>query len=136
MLDGRFSNVPHVPRAQAYFDSSATVQNPVEVFERYRQTLGHTWSFHFGGARRAIVTTKPETIEALLVERKNKYQKSDVQVKYMVEFQGEGLVNLHGPAWHRQRQVVARGFQPSRLDQTLPGQVALLDELLPERQPE
>ena len=130
MFDGRFSNVPHVPRAEAFFDGPGMVENPVSVFERYRATLGPTWSFHFGGARRAIVTTKPEFIETLLTARKDRYFKSDIQVKYMVEFQGEGLVNIHGDAWHRQRQVVAKGFQPSRLSAALPIQIGVLDELL------
>jgi cytochrome P450 len=130
MLDGRFSNVPHVPRAEALFDAPGMVENPIAVFERYRASLGPTWSFHFGGARRAIVTTKPALIEALLTARKDRYFKSDIQITYMVEFQGEGLVNLHGDAWHRQRQVVAKGFQPSRLSETLPSQREVLEELL------
>jgi cytochrome P450 len=130
MLDGRFSNVPHVPRAEAFFDSPGMVENPVAVFERYRAALGPTWSFHFGGARRAIVATTPEFIETLLTARKDRYCKSDIQVKHMVEFQGEGLVNLHGDAWHRQRQVVAKGFQPSRQSAALPVQAEILDELL------
>jgi cytochrome P450 len=130
LTDGRFSNVPHVARADAFFDARRMVENPVAVFERYRASLGHTWSFHFGGARRAIVSTKPEFIETLLVERKDKYQKSDIQVKYMVEFQGEGLVNIHGDAWHRQRQVVAKGFAPSRMAEVLPTQVEVLDALM------
>lgn len=130
MFEGRFSNTPHVPRASAFFDSPGMIRNPVEVFEKYREELGPTFSFHFGGARRSIVTTDPDFIAQLLMKHRAKYQKSDIQVKYMVEFQGEGLVNIHGDAWRRQRKLVAQGFQSSRLAELLPIQIELLDELL------
>ncbi|MEL6345772.1 MAG: cytochrome P450 [Myxococcota bacterium] len=130
MLDGRFSNAPHVPRASAFLDSGQMIRDPVSVFEKYRAQLGPTFSFHFGGARRAIVSTDPDVIAHVLKKNRENYQKSDIQVKYMVEFQGEGLVNIHGDAWKRQRKLVAQGFRADRLSELLPVQIALLDELM------
>lgn len=130
MFEGKFTNAPHVPRAQAFLDSREMVRNPVQVFEKYRKALGPTFAFHFGGARRSIVTTNPALIEHALRVNRGNYEKSDIQVERMVEFQGKGLVNSHGPAWFRQRRLVAKGFQPNRLASVLPIQQEVLNGLL------
>ncbi|MEZ4461967.1 MAG: cytochrome P450 [bacterium] len=130
MFDGKFTNLPHVPRGHAFLDSRDMVRNPVEVFEKYRAELGPTFSFHFGGARRSIVSTDPEFIQHVLLENRDNYEKSDIQVERMVEFQGKGLVNSHGEAWFRQRRLVAKGFRPKRLADVLPIQQEVLDDLM------
>lgn len=130
MLDGKFTNAPHVPRGQALWDSRDMVRNPVEVFEKYRAELGHTFTFHFGGARRAVVSTDPALIQHVLLDHRDSYEKSDIQVERMVEFQGKGLVNSHGEAWFRQRRLVAKGFRQKRLAQVLPTQQDVLSDLM------
>ena len=130
MLTGRFTTLPHVPRASAFLDSRQMIRNPVSVFEKYRKELGPTFSFHFGGARRSVVTTDPEIIAQVLLHNRERYQKSDIQAERMVEFQGEGLVNIHGEAWRRQRLLVAQGFRRRRLANLLPLQIELLEDLL------
>ena len=123
-------HVPQVSRLSAFLDSRDMVRNPVEVMEKYRTSLGHTFTFHFGGARRAVVSTDPEFIAVILKEHRDKYRKSDIQTRHMVEFQGEGLVNIHGDAWLRQRKLVAQGFRPKRLGELLPMQEEVLDHLM------
>ena len=130
MLKGTITNAPHVPRGQAFLDSRDMIRNPVEVFEKYRASLGHTFSFHFGGTRPSIVSTDPEFIQHVLQGNRDNYQKSDIQVERMVEFQGKGLVNSHGAAWLRQRRLLARGFQADRLAARLPMQQDVLDDLM------
>ena len=130
MISGRFTNAPHVPRARAFLDSSDMIQNPVQVFERYRASLGHTFTFHFGGARRTVVSTNPEFIEHVLRGKRENFHKSDIQVERMVEFQGKGLVNSHGEAWLRQRRLIARGFQADRMKSLFPMQAEVLAEIM------
>jgi cytochrome P450 len=130
ILNGSFSSAPHMARSRAFRDSSAMIENPVAVMERYRKELGPTFTFHFGGAQRAVVSTEPEFIEQVLKQHREKYRKSDIQTKHMVEFQGEGLVNLHGEAWLRQRKLVAQGFRPERLAEMLPLQQEILSQLM------
>ncbi len=130
LLNGKFSDVPHIPRKRAFLDSSNMIENPVAVMERYRKELGPTFSFHFGGAQQAVVSTEPEFLEVVLKHNKDMYVKSDIQTKHMVEFQGEGLVNIHGQAWLRQRKLVAQGFRPKRLADMLPMQFEILDQLM------
>ena len=119
MFAGNFANAPHVPRARAFVDSRDMTRNPVEVFERYRADLGETFTFHFGGAKRSVVSTNPAFIEHVLRLNQDNFRKSDIQVERMSEFQGVGLVNIHGDQWRRQRRLLARGFQPSRLKELL-----------------
>lgn len=121
---------PHVPRLRAFLDSGDMIQNPVEVFERYRKELGHTFTFHFGGARSTVVSTNPDFIEHVLRTNRDNFNKSDIQVERMVEFQGKGLVNSHGASWLRQRRLVARGFQPQRMADLFPMQAELLADML------
>lgn len=128
MLGDPITNAPHVPRATAFLDARDMVRNPVEVLEKYRQELGSTFTFHFGGARRAVVSADPEFLQRVLKGNRDNYEKSDIQTARMVEFQGSGLVNIHGQDWLRQRKLMARGFSPQRLAELLPIQQAVLAE--------
>ncbi|MGE4612639.1 MAG: cytochrome P450 [Paracoccaceae bacterium] len=128
MLGNLSTKVPHVPRWTAFIDAQDMVRNPVEVLEKYRQDLGPTFTFHFGGARRAIVSTDPEFIQHVLKGNRGNYKKSDIQTDRMVEFQGTGLVNIHGKPWLRRRKLMARGFNAQRLSEMLPVQQMVLDE--------
>ena len=130
MFNGRISNAPHVPRGRAFRDSRDMIRNPVEVFERYRARLGPTFTFHFGGAKGALVSSDPAFIQHVLRGNRDNFEKSDIQVERMVEFQGKGLVNSHGEAWLRQRRLLAQGFRPGRLAELLPLQQDVLRELL------
>ena len=130
MFEGRISNAPHVPRGRAFLDSGDMIRNPVAVFERYRARLGPTFTFHFGGAKAAMVSSDPAVVEHVLRGNRDNYEKSHIQVERMVEFQGKGLVNSHGDAWLRQRRLLAEGFRASRLAQLLPMQQDVLQELM------
>jgi cytochrome P450 len=105
-------------------------QNPVDVFERYRARLGHTFTFHFGGARRTVVSTDPEFLEHVLKGNRENCHKSDIQVERMVEFQGKGLVNSHGGEWLRQRRLIAGGSKTKRMKSLFPMQRDVLADLM------
>ncbi len=130
MLTGRFTNAPHIARLRAIRDSRAMVRDPIAVFETYRAELGATFSVHFGGVRPAIVTTDPAVIEHVLRVNRDGYVKSEIQVERMVEFQGRGLVNIHGEEWMRQRKLLAQGFKPPHLAKLLPMQQEVLHDLM------
>ena len=131
MLGDPITNVPHVPRRTAFLEASHMVRNPVEVLEKYRRLHGETFSFHFGGARRAVVSTNPEILHHVLKANRDNYEKSEIQTARMVEFQGTGLVNLHGQDWLRQRKLIARGFAVRRLAELLPLQQSVLADRIP-----
>jgi len=120
MFTNRITNVPHIPRHIAFADSRDMIRNPIEVFERYRARLGHTFTFHFGGAKPAIVSTHPDFIQHILKKNHQNYHKSDIQVKRMGEFQGQGLLNSHGEYWLRQRRFLQRGFKRDHIAALLP----------------
>lgn len=130
MFQRSTGNAPHVNRARAFLDSRDMTRNPVAVFEKYRARLGPTFAFHFGGVRPALVSSDPVVIEHVLRGNRNNYEKSDIQVKRMVEFQGQGLVNSHGDAWLRQRKLLAQGFRPGHLAKLLPIQQDVLQDLM------
>jgi cytochrome P450 len=123
-------SVPRVPRGRTIFDARAMVRNPVAVLESYRAHFGPTFAFHFAGVKRAMATTDPVVIEHVLRTNRDNYEKSHIQVERMVEFQGRGLVNIHGEEWLRQRRVVAQGFKPNHLAKLLPLQQDVLRELM------
>ena len=132
MADRGFTNAPHVHRARALLDSREMARDPVAVFERYRARLGATFTLHFGGVTPAVVTTDPTVVEHVLRGNRGNYEKSHIQVERMVEFQGRGLVNIHGEAWLRQRRLLAQGFKAGHLARLLPVQQDVLDDLLRE----
>ncbi|MGH1366470.1 MAG: cytochrome P450 [Calditrichia bacterium] len=120
MFTNRITNVPYIPRLSAFADSRDMIRNPIEVFERYRARLGHTFTFHFGGAKPAIVSTHPDFIQHVLKKNHQNYHKSDIQVKRMGEFQGQGLLNSHDEYWLRQRRFLQRGFKRDHISALLP----------------
>jgi len=130
MLEGRITNVPHVPRKEAFLDSGNMVKNPVQIFEKYRARLGPTFSFHFGGAKRTIVSADPAFIQHILKDNHRNYEKSDIQVKRMAEFQGQGLLNSHGDFWFKQRRLLSHGFSRTHLTNLLPLQAQVLKEFM------
>ncbi|MEN9581547.1 MAG: hypothetical protein RJA70_4556 [Pseudomonadota bacterium] len=130
MFEGRISTAPHVPRGRAVLDARAMVRNPVAVFEKYRATLGPTFTVHFGGVKPSLVSTDPIVVEHVLKGNRDNYEKSDIQVERMVEFQGKGLVNSHGEVWLRQRKLLAQGFKSGHLTKLLPMQQDVLQELM------
>ena len=130
MFSGKLSNLPHVHRFRALADSRGMVRNPVEVFERYRKRLGATFTVHFGGVKPSVVTTDPVVLEHVLKTNRDNYVKSHIQVERMVEFQGRGLVNIHGEEWMRQRRLIAQGFKHNHLAKLLPMAQDVLAELM------
>ena len=130
MLEGKITNVPHIPRKKAFLDSGDMVKNPVHVFEKYRAELGPTFTFHFGGSRKTIVSANPVFIQHVLKDNARNYEKSDIQVKRMAEFQGKGLLNSHGDFWFRQRRLLSHGFNRTHLTTLLPLQAQVLEEFM------
>ena len=130
MLKGTISNAPHVPRGRAFLDARAMVRNPLTVFERYRRELGPTFTVHMGGGRPAIVSSDPDFAQHVLQKNAGNYQMSDIRVKRMAEFQGQGLLNSHGEAWLKKRRFLGRGFSPSRLAELVPRQERVIRESL------
>jgi cytochrome P450 len=130
MFEGRISNAPHVPRARAVLDARGMLRNCIEVFENYRARLGPTFTVHFGGVIPAVVTSDPVVIEHVLRANQANYEKSFIQARRMVEFQGAGVVNIHGDAWVRQRKLLAQGFKPNYLAKLLPMQRDVFAELM------
>ncbi|SVB71127.1 uncharacterized protein METZ01_LOCUS223981, partial [marine metagenome] len=106
------------------------VQNPIEVIEAYRRKLGPTFTFYFGGMRRTIISADPAFIKHVLQDNQANYHKSDIQVKRMGEFQGQGLLNSHGDHWLRQRRFLSMGFTRSRLRELWPLQCEVLQHFM------
>ena len=130
MFEGRISNTPHVHRGRAVLDARGMLRNCIEVFENYRARLGPTFTVHFGGVIPAVVTADPVVIEHVLRGNQDNYEKSFIQAERMVEFQGAGVVNIHGEAWLRQRKLLAQGFKPNYLAKLLPMQRDVFEELM------
>ena len=130
MLEGKITNAPHIHRARALLDSRALMRNPIQVFEKYRKELGKTFTFHFAGVKRAIVSTDPDFIQHVLHKNQANYRKSHIQVKRMREFNGHGLHNSHDERWLSMRRHLAKGFLTNRLKKMMPIQLEVMDEAM------
>lgn len=121
---------PKIPIIESFLDTREMVKNPVQVFEKYRERLGPTFEFRFGGMRKTIVTADPEFLKYVLKDNNDNYHKSHIQVKRFVEFQGVGLTNSHGDYWLKQRKLLSMGFTRSRLAEMLPVQLKVLNDFM------
>ena len=130
MSNNHTTNNPGISRAEAFLKSKDLLKNPIDVFEKYRKTLGPNFTFYFGGVKKAIITADPDFIKHILKDNNANYNKSDIQVKRMAEFQGTGLLNSHGDYWLRQRKLLSMGFTRSKLVSLLPLQIDILSEFM------
>lgn len=130
MSDNQPGNLPKVSRLESFLDSRDMVKNPIHIFEKYRNEHGANFMFHFGGAKRTFVTSDPPVVQHILKDNNSNYNKSDIQVKRMAEFQGLGLLNSHGEYWFKQRRLLSKGFSNSHLTKIFPYQVEVLKEFL------
>ena len=119
-----------ISRIESFVDSKDMVKNPIEVIEEYRGKLGPTFTFYFGGMKRTVLSADPEFIKHVLKDNQANYHKSDIQVKRMGEFQGQGLLNSHGDHWLRQRRFLSMGFSRSRLKELWPLQLEVLNQFM------
>lgn len=124
------TKIPGISITESFMDTKDMVKNPVGVFEEYRKKLGPTFSFYFGGTKRTIVTADPDFLQYVLKDNNSNYNKSHIQVKRFVEFQGVGLTNSHGDYWLRQRKLLSMGFTRSRLTEILPIQIQVLNDFM------
>ena len=106
------------------------IRHPLAVFEKYRREFGPTFTMHLGGAKPAIVSTSPTFVHHALQTNRANYRMSDIRVKRMAEFQGQGLLNSHGDAWLRKRRFLSLGFRRDRLGTLLPLQQEVLEDLM------
>jgi cytochrome P450 len=108
--------IPAVSRFRCFADSRAMFQNPVQILSRYHEIFGDTFRLYLGGLKEAIVTTDPAIIQQVLKTNAENYQKSEIQVKRMGHFLGNGLLTTHGEAWRNQRRLIQKGFDRKQLD--------------------
>ena len=96
-MAGKKNNTsPHISRIESFIDSKDMVENPIDVIEQYREKLGPTFAFYFGGMKRTILSADPAFIKHVLKDNQANYHKSDIQVKRISEFQGHGHLNSNG----------------------------------------
>ncbi|MCY7423176.1 MAG: cytochrome P450 [Chitinophagaceae bacterium] len=106
---------PAIPRWRSLMDSKAMIKNPVAIFSKYAAEGKETFTFHFGGIQKAIVTSNPAIIQHVLKTNYENYHKSDIQVKRMAHFLGKGLLTSHGKEWLIKRRLIQQGFHKERL---------------------
>jgi cytochrome P450 len=126
MYKNPITHTPGISRTETILKSRDFLKNPIKVFEEYREKLGANFTFFFGGTKRTIVTADPDFIKYILKDNNANYNKSDIQVERMAEFQGVGLLNSHGDYWLRQKRLLSMGFTRSKLSSLLPLQIDML----------
>ncbi len=124
------SGIPQVPRFKAFLDSGRMKNNPVNIFWEYNKILGKTFSFHFGGLKKAVVTTDADLIQYILKDHYENYQKSEIEMKRMVHFLGKGLLTTHGKYWLTQRRLIQQGFHKNQLAAMTQGMHGIMNDSL------
>lgn len=122
--------IPTIPRHRTFMESSKMVENPIDRFHTYMTELGETYSFHFGGVQKVIVTTNPTVIQHILQKNYKNYHKSDIQIKRMGHFLGAGLLTSHGEYWLAQRRMIQEGFHRQQLMMLIPTMKQIMDDAL------
>jgi cytochrome P450 len=119
---------PRISRLKAFLDSSRMKKSPVQVFQEYKESLGETYMFHFGGIKEVMVTSNPSLIGHVLKDNYENYQKSEIEMKRMVHFLGKGLLTSHGKYWLSQRRLIQQGFHKNQLELMMAGMREVMEE--------
>lgn len=119
---------PSVSRLRAFLEVPRMVANPVAVFHAHLKELGDTYYYHFGGAKRVLVSSDPAVLQHVLKDNYENYRKSDIQMERMRHFLGKGLLTYHGREWMRQRRLIQQGFSPAHLERLAEDMHACLDD--------
>lgn len=115
MENSKATMLPTVSKFRSLIESLQMIQDPIAVFRRHTARLGDTFLFHFGGIKSAIVTSNPAMIRHILKTNHENYRKSEIQMKRMRHFLGNGLLTSHGEAWRSQRRLIQQGFHRNQL---------------------
>ncbi|MEO6456240.1 MAG: cytochrome P450 [Ginsengibacter sp.] len=107
--------LPEISRRRAFADAPRMIKNPIEIFDEYTALAGDTYIFHFGGVKKAIVSSNPKFIQHVLKTNYENYHKSDIQLKRMGQFLGNGLLTSHGKYWLTQRRLIQQAFHKDQL---------------------
>ncbi len=121
-----------IPRLQSLLDSPQMAKNPIRIFNKYAEAIGETYSFHFGGIKKAIVSSNPAFIQHIMKTNYENYHKSEIQVKKMGHFLGKGLLTIHGKHWLNQRRLMQQAFHRSQLIQLVDMMQEVIDTSLTE----
>ena len=93
-MAGKQNNTsPHISRIESFIDSKDMVENPIEVIEQYREKLGPTFAFYFGGVKRTILSADPAFIKHVVSCGMMMMQKAGTEAKdydYVVTHQPNG----------------------------------------------
>ncbi len=107
--------LPEVSKIRSLCDSRGMIRNPIGVFSKHMERLGDTFVFYFGGIKKTIVSSNPAVLQHVLKTNYENYRKSEIQMRRMGHFLGEGLLTSHGEAWRTQRRLIQQGFNRDRL---------------------
>jgi cytochrome P450 len=119
---------PEISRTRSFLDSLSMIKNPIKVFNKYSSKHGHTFVFYFGGIKKTIVSSHPAFIQHVLQKNQTNYHKSEITVKSIGHFFGNGLVVLNGKTWVKRRRLVQPGFHKSKLPELIVEMNEILDE--------
>jgi cytochrome P450 len=122
--------IPSVSRARACRESRRMIANPLAVFLDHSRRLGENYYYYFGGAKKVLVTCDPAVLRHVLKDDYENFHKSDIQVRRMGSFMGNGLLTSHGEYWRTQRRLIQQGFRPTALAALAPAMNASLEESL------
>lgn len=115
MPDSKLQPPPSVSRLQAFAETREFLDDATVVLSRHAKRLGGAFYYYFGGVKKVLVITEPKVFRHILKDNYENYPKSDIQVRRLGQFLGQGLLASHGPPWRRKRRLVQSAFSPEKL---------------------
>jgi cytochrome P450 len=104
------------------------VRDPIAVLNAHSRQLGDTYRYFFGGIREILVTSRPSILAHVLKTNSGNYRKSDIQMRRMRHFLGDGLLTSHGECWRHKRRHIQAGLRMERLNSALPVMHASIED--------
>ncbi|MDB5433717.1 MAG: cytochrome [Caulobacter sp.] len=125
------ATAPRVSRMAAFLETPDLLEDATSVLRSHAERLGETFYYFFGGVKKVLITTDPAVLHRVLKENYENYPKSDIQVRGMGEFLGDGLLTSHGEPWIRKRRHMQKAFSPRQLEAMAGDMAASLEAAWP-----
>jgi cytochrome P450 len=106
---------PRVDRLRAFLETPELLDDATRVLSRHADRLGGAFYYYFGGVKKVLIATDPEIFRHIFKDNYENYFKSDIQIRRMGEFLGQGMLTSHGAPWRRKRRIIQHAFDADRL---------------------
>jgi cytochrome P450 len=105
-----------IPVYKLLFNANSLTRNPIPFHHQYFNACGDSFTVANSRKRKIFLTRDPKIAKQILQQKHKKYQKSEIQTKFLSKYVGFGLLTSNGDLWLKQRRLIQPAFHKKKLE--------------------